>query len=268
MSREKEIAKIAEFFGEGWFEEIVQQEPSIAALPFEEQLKAVKQRSVHWGTSFFRDDVVLGVLERMVLADLPPDKTTHIASIGCSEGREPFSVLIQRWGRRDKLNIDAYDCNPKNIGIAKRGIYRIEFDSLEYGRFQRSAAHAEVNGILKTNLNGRLEINFSEDAKQKISFCVADITEGPLSRRYDAVLMLNVLFYYSQNGINRILNNVRQSLNAGGWLLCETGYDWPVFGNYAKWMRNPSGFENQEQLARKLVPNIGESQVPLVYRAK
>lgn len=88
-------------------------------------------------TEFFRQNNLYRDLENLILPDFlsNSNKITNglnIWSVGCSDGREPYSVaaLIYNWLEKFNHNIElkirASDINEKMISQAKKGIYPLK----------------------------------------------------------------------------------------------------------------------------------------------
>jgi chemotaxis methyl-accepting protein methylase len=176
-----------------------------------------------------------------------PKKPLRIASVGCSTGKEPYSLLMVSWQSRDKLVIDGYDINPFNIKQAKQGIYPMydssgstESELENFSRFRDSpdAGGGSIEHLCRITSNGskqyRKYIMMNDEAKSKVQFYVHDFIENPLPRPpapYDFVLMLNVLLHYPAEGRHRLLANASESMISGGILFTDQvlGIPMPAF---------------------------------------
>jgi len=200
-------------------------------------------------TKLFRDELIFGPLEEIVIPSF--DGKIKLASVGCSDGREPYSVLVQNWRQRNRLKIDAFDHSQDVLNLARRGIYEAnDWDSHRLGRSKSEGKAFEV--IDKLDDNYRL-IRFTDEAKRHIAFLPHDIYKSPLPNTYDVVLLANVLYHYSFPEIKHILENVVESMNPSGWLLCES--------------HNPHGDDGKEQYWRFMrdLSQFGLEKQPYVF---
>lgn len=247
------LDRLIEVYGPEFVGGMFKSNPEIMLLTVEELLQKVKssrrgQTDIHGQTELFRDIVVLQTFENVVLANYSPDQAIHVASIGCSHGKEPYSLLLKNWNQKERLKIDAFDVNPKRIETAIIG----EYDGLEKRELTCLEKLDWVNPneaySLTYGIGGVEGIKFSEEMKRGINFQVHDILKEPLPQKYDVVLSLNVLMHYYSKERRKILSNIYRSMNGGGWLLCEaTNSDdpFPERREYFKWMENLEtlGFE-------------------------
>jgi len=205
-------------------------------------------------TTFSRDDTVLRVLDEVIL---PSYYQATIASVGCSIGKEVYSILLRNWPEREKIKIDGYDISEKRISMAREGTFEVfELESLnEIEKIKKLNIPKELY-TLKPKSGCSREIEFSEEIKNMVNFEVHDISQEPLPKKYDVVLMLNVLMYYPPEERENILSNVNKSAKENGWLLCESeisdGWRNEKIKQYEDWMNDISrfGFEKQPYYPR------------------
>lgn len=82
-------------------------------------------------TYFFRDSRQFEALTTVILPELlhrrAPDAKIQVLSVACSTGEEPYSVAIAAqellWPYSDRIQIRAFDINPKAIASAENGVY-------------------------------------------------------------------------------------------------------------------------------------------------
>ncbi len=260
-----EIEEIDRLFGSGWFSDFTKSSPEAAKLSLEEQLRKARCARLPTQTSFFNDPLIFESLKYFVLPRYGR-KEARIASVGCSSGKEAYSILIDNWDRQ--ISVCGYDSNPEMVEAARSGIYDVA--DFQIREWERKGAK-EGEGLYEARalqLRGMSRVEFLPAAKSRVRFEEHDITRGPLPERYDVVMMVNVLRHYTPEGRDAILGNVRESLEGGGWLLCEMLP--PVSGAKRDFMVYLSdlrelGFEK----ARVIVPTGGRGPVEImanVYR--
>ncbi len=239
----------------------------LEGVPLEEQLKRMRESVVNSKTHFFRDRHVLYTLKRIVLPCYAADKPVSIASVGCSTGREVYSVLMQNWDR--DIRVDGYDINPHNIETAIKGEYELSSVLMDTSDFLGLRDLGRFYDVIKEG--GILKyLKMLEEAKEKTGFYVHDILDGPLPEKYDVVLLLNVLKHFTEKGREKILLNVHESMVENGWLLCERVpiiEPEPEAADYLPWMEDLSrfGFEKQPvMIPRGRIEDAVEH--PHVYR--
>ena len=89
-------------------------------------------------------------------------------------------------------------------------------------------------------------MQFLDELTRHLRFQVHDILQDPLPEKFDAVVVLNVLVHYAKKGREKILMNLHESLNDGGWLLPDipqsnTSYG-SVWDTYLGWLKDLSAF--------------------------
>ncbi len=237
MDTIESINEIDQLIGEGWFKKIIGENEEAKKLTLEEQITWVKNCSIHGQTSFFRYNDLFPILENIAIPSFNK-QPIKIASVGCSDGREVYSILINFWKIKDKIVLHGYDSNQELIKEAISGglekavnskgnrldsIYYLTYNELNKWK------HFGAEGIAYI-VNPRIgdyswaDLTFTKLARKKINFGVHDITKNMLPERHDIVVLLNLLCHYAIKGREIILENVRNSLTGNGWLICE-GYN-------------------------------------------
>jgi chemotaxis protein methyltransferase CheR len=265
----------------GFLDRFLEANPGLAELPLDERVERMILSGINQQTRFFRDDQAFKIFRDMILPAYSPSQSLHVASVGCSDGREAYSLLLENWRQNGRLSLDAFDVNPANIETAQRGEYDASADPYEgeMRLFEALGPEAKkaygVTAVsnkdipwLRFNDSHVRRISFNDEAKARINFQTHNILRGPLPQQYDVVLLLNVLMHYNPSGRESILANVHRSMREGGWLLCETA-DWsdpfPGRRQYFRGMEDLDnlGFENAH------LPYFETRlRIPQVYRRK
>ena len=250
------IKRIEDLLGYGVFEE-AKAEYTKYNLNFssdKERIEFLEKNPTSQYTLFFRDDIALEVFRHIVMPDVfenIKNRKIQIASVGCSHGREPYSILLQNWGQRERTKIYGYDCNPENINEARLGYFAgVNMRDLGNNFDLSFLSSKDSPFLIAKDLDIYSDVSFSDEAKKHMSFKVYDITKKSLDKKFDVISILNVLPHYTENGREIILGNIFESLNENGWLVCECSGDTKSVGGrqfYVEWMNNLSRFGLQKQ---------------------
>ena len=121
------VQEINELFEADWFRKVIESSKKIIPFGFkkplneltlEEQVDWVRNCSIHGQTHFFREPILHPILEHLVIPSFER-RPVRIASVGCSDGREVYSMLIHFWKRKNELVLHGYDSNPELITEAR-----------------------------------------------------------------------------------------------------------------------------------------------------
>lgn len=168
-------------------------------------------------TSFFRDDRVYNALKETVLPQLVESRRTqrslHIWSAACSTGQEPYSLAMLLMDLYPELDtwdvvIEATDINQEVLRRAETGLY----SDLEIKRGVDPSMlrffHKESDGY-----------RISEKARRMVKFNALNLARPwNLSRRFDLVMLRNVLIYFDVATKRDILQRARQLMSPDGYL--------------------------------------------------
>ncbi len=189
-----------------------------------EDLKTLAQALTVGETNFYRDPEVFKVLERDILPPLidarrDGDRRIRVWSAGCCTGEEPYTIamiLARALPDIDDWNVTllATDVNPDFLAKAERGIYgkwsfrrtpqwmwRRHFTALEKGRF-------EIDARIRSMVTFE-HLNLAEDVYPSVF---------NNTNAMDIVFCRNVLIYFDQPTVERVVARLRSSLLADGWL--------------------------------------------------
>jgi chemotaxis methyl-accepting protein methylase len=254
---------ISEFYYERAFGYFVDDDPRILSLPPLEHAKLYRSNWIQEYTMLLRDHQVLSVFSNLVLPNFAKGKVIRVASVGCSTGQEPYSLLLSNWENKDRLKIDGFDSNTSSLEKAIKGEYQIDLAGItgEYQDVENLglANPKEAYVITEKVIAGRKAhfFNFTDTLKRRVFFQNHDIFESPLPEKYDVILLLNVLMHYKPKGRERILHNIHESMEDGGWLLCERTPNISEKDEerirYRQWMRDIMhlGFEKQNVILQE-----------------
>ena len=187
-------------------------------------------------TDFFREPVHFRFLLENGLDNYlskRKDKGLKIWSAGCSSGEEPFSIAMTMneyalLNDSFRFKIFATDISTKMLEHAKAGIFKMEkIDTIPI-QYHRKY-------LLKGKNSYEDKFRIHPDIMSKISFQKFNL----LSQSYntignqDIIFCRNVLIYFERKIQDRILNQISQLLNPGGFLFLGhsesiTGFNLPL----------------------------------------
>ena len=176
-------------------------------------------------TYFFREKSSLEVFEQQIVPELI--RTRHgfggqlrIWSAGCATGEEPYSLAIvlsrmiadlKGW----KITILATDLNTRSLHKASEGIYT--------DWSFRDTPHWVRNTYFKANPGGRWAI--SPAIKKMVTFSYLNLVEDlypsllNCTNAMDVILCRNVLMYFTEEAIKKVIHRFHRSLADKSWLM-------------------------------------------------
>ena len=234
------------------------------------------RKGINIQSGFFRDIAMIKIIREEVV-ELSKNKKFSIASVGCSNGSEVYSILFDNWQNRSRFCIDGYDSNLKNIEEGEAGIYWVDSGNIQ--RFSANFSYADKkiswligfirldNPFLRIDKKVNPEavvrkVTFGKKVKEGVTFQIHDIFEHPLPKKYDIIVLSNVLMHYNIKSREVILKNIRESMVENGLLVCEgkvypkgSKDPWLIYDN---WMQDIGylGFQKQGKYCKKY-RNVG-----------
>ncbi|WP_127714801.1 CheR family methyltransferase [Halobacteriovorax sp. HLS] len=133
----------------------------------------------------------------------------EVLSAGCSTGQEPYSIalFLKEYSNSLKYKITGIDVDSKSIEIAKKGEYKIIeqkfIPNIYQSKLKVNANHFTISNIIKDNCFFE-----TRDLRKILS----------LEKKFDLVICLNVLMYFSNKDIQRITDNFAMKLKKDGLL--------------------------------------------------
>lgn len=167
-------------------------------------------------TWFFRDTEAFNLLKRFAVEEWRPqsaDQSLRLASIPCSTGEEPYSMvmgLLDCGLEPERFHIDAVDVSNKALIQANQALYgEVSFRGKELG-FRQRYFEARPEGY---RLHKRVcrNVTFHQGNILNLSTLLA-------GRRYDVVFFRNLLIYLNQDSRKRTIDQLRQLLSPSGLL--------------------------------------------------
>jgi chemotaxis protein methyltransferase CheR len=170
-------------------------------------------------TLWFRDGYPYTVLAERILPELAERKRPiKIWSAASSSGQEPYSMAMtvseiqaKRPGFLPNVSIIGTDISSSMLEQCKAGVY----DNLALGR---GLSPERKRAFFEPADGGRMKIK--DSVKRVVSFRQQNLMENyTLLGKFDVVFCRNVLIYFSPEMKSKVLNQIANSLNPGGYLL-------------------------------------------------
>lgn len=188
-----------------------------------EQITLFAQHLTIGETYFFRDARTFTALKEKILPSIlenhQSDRHIHIWCAGCCTGEEPYSLAIlfhqilanwQDW----KIEILGTDINPDFLKKA------------EYGHYKMWSFRTTPPEIIKKYFIQSTNTTYAliPEIKERVKFAYLNLVEEPDPSQafhfhnIDLILCHNVLIYFSQYQIKKIIHRFAQSLREHAWL--------------------------------------------------
>ncbi|KYN26058.1 chemotaxis protein CheR [Vibrio cidicii] len=170
-------------------------------------------------TLWFRDTYPFTVLAEKLLPEIAANKRPiKIWSAASSSGQEPYSMAMtvletqqRKPGMLQSVSITATDISASMLDMCRAGIY----DNLALGRGlspERRRTFFEDTG------DGRMKVK--DNVKRLVNFRPQNLMDSyALLGKFDIIFCRNVLIYFSPDMKSKVLNQMANSLNPGGYLL-------------------------------------------------
>ena len=170
-------------------------------------------------TLWFRDTYPFAVLADKLLPEIAANKRPiKIWSAASSSGQEPYSMAMtvletqqRKPGMLPNVSITATDISARMLDMCRAGVY----DNLALGRGlspERRRAFFEDAG------EGKMKVN--DNVKRLVNFRPQNLMDSyALLGKFDIIFCRNVLIYFSPDMKSKVLNQMANSLNPGGYLL-------------------------------------------------
>ncbi|MGR5421502.1 protein-glutamate O-methyltransferase [Vibrio campbellii] len=170
-------------------------------------------------TLWFRDTYPFTVLADKLLPEMAANKRPiKIWSAASSSGQEPYSMAMtvletqqRKPGLLPSVSITATDISSNMLDMCCAGVY----DNLALGRGlspERRRTFFEDAG------DGRMKVK--DNVKRMVNFRPQNLMDSyALLGKFDIIFCRNVLIYFSPEMKSKVLNQMANSLNPGGYLL-------------------------------------------------
>jgi chemotaxis protein methyltransferase CheR len=192
-----------------------------------EKLQLIDNMAVSY-SEFFRDCLTFSVLEKIILPHLfgnkRVDKNNEIRvwSAACAAGQEIYSIamLLTENVSLSKDNKTAFrlfatDYSPEQIELAKAGLYtKSEVGNMSQNRLNKWFSKQSNHYAIKPELKKHINFSFFDLLNPDYSCPPESIFGG-----FDIVFCSNLLFYYSLEMREYIIEKVNNSLIEHGFLI-------------------------------------------------
>jgi len=205
-------------------------------------------------TWFFRDQVPFDVLSSLAKSRLGSGDVMRIASMPCSTGEEPYSIVItmlEAGFEPGTFMVDAVDLSHVSLERARRGFYGpISFRGAKPGFREKYFTRSE-NGFL-----------INEDIKRCVQFHYGNLLDPLLLKGregYEVIFCRNVLIYLDAAGREAALGSFKRLLLPGGLLFVGHAETLQIFNRNFRLLPEASSFG---------YVYVGEAALPPVEQKK
>tara|TARA_Y100001956_G_scaffold30424_1_gene29999 strand:+ start:836 stop:1663 length:828 start_codon:yes stop_codon:yes gene_type:complete len=170
-------------------------------------------------TLWFRDTYPFEVLANKLLPEIAANKRPiKIWSAASSSGQEPYSMAMtiletqqRKPGMLPSTSITATDISASMLDMCRAGIY----DNLALGR---GLSPERRRNFFEDAGDGRMRVK--DNVKRLVNFRPQNLMDSyALLGKFDIIFCRNVLIYFSPDMKSKVLNQMANSLNPGGYLL-------------------------------------------------
>lgn len=168
-------------------------------------------------TYFYREDKQLTVLQNKIAPHLLSNSGSALTiwSAGCSTGDEPYSIAIMlndqiKKGR--KVHILGTDINERVLGIAKNAAYSKR--SLSFRRIPEKWISSYFNETDSQYI-------VKDAIRQNVAFDrvnLFNVENLQFNEKFDVIFCRNVLIYFDEQTIKKIVTAFYKALKPGGYL--------------------------------------------------
>ena len=172
-------------------------------------------------TSFFRFPQQFDALRNTVIPEImsekaDPSRNFRVWSAGCSTGEEPYTVAMtlldsglesMDW----RCHVMGTDVSTKALGVARAGIYK--------GRALQNVSDDVMSRHFRKMPEG---LQVSGNVRRLVDFGYHNLIKEPyplsLMGDWDIIFCRNVTIYFKVESTRRVVKNLFNSLNEGGYL--------------------------------------------------
>ena len=157
---------------------------------------------------YFRDEIV------PILETYPSLKIWHA---GCATGQEVYStaILLEEENLLERAQIYATDINPRALDVAKEGVYPEKELSLSAKNYSRAGGKKSFSEYIFAK--GQ-KFTIKEKLRNNISFFDHNLVTDETFVEAHVILCRNVLIYFDEELIQRVVKLFHNSLHSHGFL--------------------------------------------------
>lgn len=169
-------------------------------------------------TEFFRDPEVFNAIRESILPKLDSFNHIKIWSVGCSVGKEPYSlaIMLHELGLLHKTQIYATDINPYVIEEGKNGLFSKRDLEKEISNYKESKGEKDLLYYFEEEEEF---IKVKSFLKEKILFFSHSLIGSGSLNEFTLILCRNVLIYFTPELQGKVLENFYNSLDKEGFLV-------------------------------------------------
>ena len=169
-------------------------------------------------TYFWRTVLNFEMLKEDILPDLletNPDQELRFWSAGCSTGEEPYNLAIEltesmKTNGVFPFKVKASDLSQRVVDFAREGRYN--------GRKIEKIPPLILNRYFRQDDDREGYYRVRDDIKARVDFSVESIFNAPWNA-YHCIFCRNVMIYFNRKDQEFLVNQLYQSLKAGGYLV-------------------------------------------------
>jgi chemotaxis protein methyltransferase CheR len=178
-----------------------------------------------------------------IISDYPLIKIWHA---GCSTGEEVYSlaIVLKEHGLYERCKIYATDINEIVLAKAKRGIYPLDRTGRYARNYRLAGGECSFAEYFKTNYNSAIIMS---ELKRNIIFSYHNLATDQAFGEMDVIFCRNVLIYFDNPLINKVIGLFYNCLKTGG-ILCLGSKESPQFTDYWDYLTSLSA---EEKIYRK-----------------
>ena len=163
-------------------------------------------------TSFFRHPEQLAAVRELQLAGVPRDRPLSIWSAGCATGEEPYTLAMElvdagRAGLGDRIL--ATDVSSRALAVAGEA---------RYGEW--SLRHLDPELRRRHFESHPPQVRVRDPIREMVEFRRHNLVRDPApGSAFDLILCRNVLIYFRDETVARVISELSERLRPGGVLL-------------------------------------------------
>lgn len=180
-----------------------------------DELRSLIEALVVHETYFFRESEALDVLIRSFLREpIARGERVRVWSAACATGEEPLTLamLLDRAKIIDCIELVASDISRRALDCARAGVYG--------GRSLRALPDAMRTAYMRPEADGRVAVR--DDLRARVAWRQVNLIDPVAVSElgaFDAILCRNVLIYFSDESVRRVVEVLWRALRPGGVLL-------------------------------------------------